>query len=85
MYRSQTLPHTRASTYQELVGDLMKALVAHDEAAGDGGDDDGRQQRQYWVAVVGAPASGKSTTTREVARRLAEDKGVPTTVIPMCV
>jgi len=43
------------------------------------------RQQQYWIAVVGAPASGKSTTTREVARRLREGKGVPTAVIPMCV
>lgn len=35
--------------------------------------------------MVGAPASGKSTTTREVARLLREQRGVPTTVIPMYI
>lgn len=39
--------------------------------------------RQYWVGIVGAPASGKTTTTREVARRLREAKGIAAAVIPM--
>ena len=39
--------------------------------------------RQYWIGVVGAPASGKSTTAREVARRLREERGLRAVVVPM--
>jgi len=35
------------------------------------------------VAVCGAPASGKTTLTQEVGRRLNDDQHIPTTVVPM--
>jgi pantothenate kinase len=37
----------------------------------------------YWVAVCGAPASGKTTLTLEVGRRLNEEQHIPTIVVPM--
>lgn len=37
----------------------------------------------YWVAVCGAPASGKTTLTQEVGRRLNEEQHIPTIVVPM--
>jgi len=35
------------------------------------------------VAVCGAPASGKTTLTQEVGRRLNDDQHIPTIVVPM--
>jgi pantothenate kinase len=38
--------------------------------------------QQYWIAVAGAPGSGKSTLSKELAAGL-NARGIRTTVIPM--
>lgn len=38
--------------------------------------------QQYWVAIAGSPASGKSTTVRRVTHLLNE-RGVRATALPM--
>ena len=42
-----------------------------------------QEKGQLWVAIAGGPASGKTTLTQELCKRLEQDKGLPTAVIPM--
>lgn len=57
--------------YEELAAHVAAKIIS-----------DGHRHQQYWIAVAGAPASGKSTLAGHVAD-LLNGRGVRTVVVPM--
>lgn len=70
IHNSQHREEAALTTYASLADDVVKAVQE-------------QGQGQLWVAIAGGPASGKSTLTKELCKRLEQDKGLPTAVIPM--
>ena len=63
------------STLKDIVSHIQDILTAR-------AVDESLSQKQLWIALAGAPGSGKSTLSKELARVL-DSHGIATTVIPM--
>lgn len=72
-----------ARAAETLVQDVVRAVETADNAPASTDAASLASSRTYWVAVCGAPASGKTTLTKEVGRRLNEEQHIPTIVVPM--
>jgi pantothenate kinase len=75
-------PLKREKIYTDLIEEVDEALRIRRLPPSSTGNASEATSQLHWIGVCGAPASGKSTLTQEVARRL-NDKGISTVVIPM--
>lgn len=76
-------PKNREDTYNALVEDVAQAVESVAYEPGSIKAASSASPRAFWIAVCGAPASGKSTLSQEIGRRLNDDKQIPTIVVPM--